>query len=172
MEKNCPSGSRRKRLPAAFTLIEVLVAISIASIAGSVLLLGITSSTQTTTESLQQTIALGMAQQLMDKAVGEPNLPLGITQDTPPVDPWGIELGKDDGEGDQRHSAFQAPDRFFENWRQVVDVYYVDDSDLVTRLPTGQDGDPFAVEVSIYYDHPGRGSRLLATLRQVIAYVP
>ncbi len=166
---------RRARVAAAFTLVEALLAISVAALAGSVLLLGITSSLQTTNEALQQTIANGMAQQLMDEVVGGRYHDVddydGVRRQ-PPTDPWGIELGKDDGEGGQRHPDFQAPAGFFDNWRQEIDVYYVGESDLTTALPAGQIRDYRAVVVRIVYVDPERGERVLAELRRVVAYVP
>ena len=193
---------RGARIAAAFTLIEALVSISIAAIAASVLLLGITSSVQTSNEALQQTIAHGMAQQLMDEVVGrryhdEDAGPYQTTftasfyerggsgreryddvddydgiRSLPPTDPWGIELGKDDGEGGERHPGFQAPAGFFDNWRQEIDVYYVDPSDLTAALPAGQVSDYRAVRVRIVYVDPERGDRVLAELSRVVAYVP
>lgn len=205
------SAYRSARPRAAFTLIEALVSISITAIAGSVLLSGIGGSVQTASDALSQTVALGMAQQLMDEAIGnaykEPGvgdpatLPLGpdgaeqnvgsrkLFDDTddyntlrsqPPTDFWGIELGKDDGTGVARHRNFWAPTTLFDNgreeviffhgWRQEVDVYYVSESNLTTRLPAGQYSDYRIVEVRIVRDEPG-GSRELANLRRVVAYV-
>lgn len=219
---NCCSAGRRRRQPAAFTLIEALVSISIAALAGSVLLLGTTSSIQSTTEALKQTVASGMAQQLMDEVVGSrfvelvydsDGKPLGpeavvfgrdageVTRDefddvddyngyssgsesesSPPKDPWGINLGKDDGEGGEREGSFWAPLSvsengreaidLFRNWRQEVDVYYVDESDLTTRLPAGQVSHYRVVEVRIIDDPPDRNARELVKLKRVVAYVP
>ena len=199
-----PSTTSRRRFqtPAAFTLVEALVSISIAAIAGSVLLLGVTSSLQTTNEALEGTIADGMARQLMDEIVGGRYASVGVGgyQTTfspslweqagpgrsryddiddyhglriqPPKDPWGIALGTDDGEGGQRHPNFQASADMFDDWRQEVDVVYVDESDLTTPLSYGQVSDYRAVEVRIVKDDPNGGSRVLAQLRRVVAYVP
>ena len=202
MKTNHPSRHRRVRPPAAFTLVEALVAIGITAVAGSVLLMGVTSSLQTTTEALDQTIAAGMAEQLMDEVLGaryhaagaggyQVNLGASLWElsgsgreryddvddynglrNLPPEGFWGIELGADDGEGDLRHPDFQAPDGFFDDWRQKIDVYYVDESDLTTRLPYGQVSDYRAVEVTIESVDPERGTRELANLRRIIAYVP
>ena len=193
---------RRTRPPAAFTLVEALVSITIASLAASVLLLGSTSSLRSTTEALQQTVAAGMARQLMDEVVGGRYAALGSGghqiwlgpssyeeqgsgreryddiddyhgfQSSPPEDPWGIEIGKDDGEGGERHPGFQAPAGFFDHWREEIEVYYVAESDLTARLPAGQVSDYRAVEVRIIYDDPDRGRRELASLRRDVAYVP
>ena len=187
----------RHNMPAAFTLIEATVSISIAAIAGSVLLLGITSSLQTTSEAMERTIADGMARQLMDEVVGcrymEPGgdpyqSTLGpeageTSRDDfddiddynalrvqPPADQYGIALGAADG--GVRHANFQAPEGFFDDWTEEVDVYYVDESDLTTRLTGGQTSDYRVVQVRIVKDDPNGGSRELANLRRVVVYVP
>jgi type II secretory pathway pseudopilin PulG len=199
------SGSPTGRLACvsrAFTLVEALLSISVAALAGSVLLLGITTSVQTTDEALQQTIADGMAQQLMDEVVGGRYMEFGCTpydtvlqpdaaeavtgtrqafddiddynavRSQPPTDLWGIVLGQDDGEGGERHPAFQAPAAFFDHWREEIDVYYVGEADLSTPLPAGQLSDYRAVVVRIVYADPQQGERVLSELRRVVAYVP
>jgi type II secretory pathway pseudopilin PulG len=199
---SCSPVGRRQRLAAAFTLVEALLSISVAALAASVLLLGITSSVQTTDEALQQTIAGGMAQQLLDEVVGGRYMELGCSpydtylcpgaaetapgtrelfddiddyngfRSRPPTDLWGIGLGKDDGEGGERHPDFQAPAGFFDNWREEIDVYYVSPSDLTAGLAAGQVSDYRAVVVRVLYVDPEGGERVLAELRRVVAYVP
>jgi len=186
----------------AFTLVEALVAISVTAIAASVLLLGLTSSVQTTQEAERQTIAQGIAEQLADEVVGCRYMQAGVTpyqvalgpnawesstgtreryNDVddfhgftagPPEDPWGVTLGKDDGAGDERHPAFQLPDGYFDRWREEIRVYYVDESDLTTPLPYGQVSDYRLVEVRVLYELPEGGARELARVRRVVAYVP
>ena len=172
---NCPSVRRRTRLPAAFTLVEALVSISITAIAASVLLLGIQSSLRTTDEALEQTIATGMAQQLLDELAGARDCDQIDERDgernQPPVDRWDVELGKDDGEGAERHPLFWAPEGFFDRWRQEIDVHYVSESDLTTPLADGVTSDYRLVEVRITHDDPERGRRELAKLRRIVAYV-
>jgi type II secretory pathway pseudopilin PulG len=162
-------------LPAAFTLVEALVAITITAIAASAVLLGITSSLQTTSEAKDRAIALGMAQQLLDEIVGT-CCSGGVAaaagsrasfdsiddydgfESRPPKDCWGVELGSGDGEGGLRHPNFQTPPGFFDHWQQRVDVHRVDDS--------------YVVEVRITYVDPDRGPRELAMLQRVIPDVP
>lgn len=193
-------SARRDR--GAFTLIEAVVAMAVTVIAGSALLLGIHASLQATGDSLEQVIAQGMAEQLMDEvlgarysAVGEGGHAVNLGQSSyessgpgrqryndiddyngvrtqPPEDLWGIRLGADDGEGDVRHPAFIAPPAVLDDWRQEIDVYYVDPNDLSRRLPYGQVSDYRAVEVRIYRVSSERGRRELARLRRVVAYVP
>jgi type II secretory pathway pseudopilin PulG len=61
-----PAG-RAAALPcqAGFSLVEALVALSITSLAGAVLLLAVESSLGTTTEAVHRTIADGIAQQTL-----------------------------------------------------------------------------------------------------------
>lgn len=202
MNTNALHVRRPRRPHAAFTLVEVTITIAIAAIAGSALLLGATASIQTTDEAMQRTIADGIARQLIDEILGNRyaapgtgghDVTLGpsawessgsgreryndiddynAVRIAPPEDPYGIALGKDDGEGGLRHLNFQAPADFLENWRQEVDVYYVRESDLTTRLPLGQTTDYRVVEVRVYRNDPTGGDRELARLRRVIAYVP
>jgi type II secretory pathway pseudopilin PulG len=73
--------ARAKR---AFSLIEALIALTITSMAGAVLLLGVQSSLDTTIEAVERTIADGVAQQTMDEIltkryVAAGGNPLGTT---------------------------------------------------------------------------------------------
>lgn len=193
-------GSRRSRR-AGFTLIEAMVAISLASIAAAALLLGTSASLQATDDSLRRTIAQGMAQQLMDEVVGCRYVAVGAGpyqtvlcpsaaeaaadgrsyddiddfngfRGQPPTDHFGITLGADDGSGGLRDPAFQCRNGFFDNWRQEIDVYYVNPADPTTPLTAGQTSDYRVVEVRIIYVDPQRGDRELANIKQVVAYVP
>ena len=191
----------RARTRRAFTLLEAMIAIALTATAGSALLLGVTSSLDAVHDAVDQTIAQGMAEQLLDEILGkryaEASDPyeagLGATADenagagrerytdiddyngyssTPPKDYWGIKLGTDSGAaGTTRHSAFQAPNTAFSAWRQRVQVYYVNNSDLSQRLASGT-SNYRAVEVEIFNDDPVRGTRRLASVRRVISYIP
>jgi len=202
-------AGRRPTAPAAFTLVEAVVAMAILAIAGSALLLGIDSSLQTSTESLEQTMANGLARQLLDEAAGsrystylessgalvdtahypalKPSASKASTgtrelftdsddyngfRRQPPVDRWGIPLGQEDVDKRRRHASFYASTGLLDRWRQEIDVYYVSESDLATRLPAGQVSDYRAIEVRMVRVDAERGDRVLATVRQVIAYVP
>jgi len=199
---NRSSTSTAEHCRAAFTLIEALVAVSITAIAGTVLLLGTTSSLQATDDSLRRTIALGLAEQLLDEVLGARYMEYGVSPyDTslvpgsdeaatgtrelfddvddyngvlaqPPEDPWGVPLGTEGTAGAQRHPNFQLPPEFFDRWRQEVSVYYVSESDLATPLAVGQTSDYRAVDVRIVRDDPQRGVQELARLRRVVSYVP
>ncbi len=200
---------RRSPIRAAFTLVEAVVAIALTAIAGAALLLGVSSSMQTTHTALEQAIAAGMAQQLIDEVAGARYMEYGLSpydtvlqpgsdekatgnrrlfddiddfngfQSQPPVDAWGVSLGEDDwqrseryGQPMRRHHALCAPEGFFARWRREIAVYYVDPSDLTTRLASGQVSDYRAIEVRIIRVDPHRGPRELARLRRVVAHVP
>ncbi|NQT38753.1 MAG: type II secretion system protein [Planctomycetes bacterium] len=199
---NRSSTSAAEHCRAAFTLIEALVAVSITAIAGTVLLLGTTSSLQATDDSLRRTIALGLAEQLLDEVLGARYMEYGTSPyptslspggdeaatgtrelfddvddyngvlAQPPEDPWGVPLGTEGTAGAQRHPNFQLPPEFFDRWRQEVSVYYVSESDLATPLAVGQTSDYRAVDVRIVRDDPQRGVQELARLRRVVSYVP
>jgi len=72
------------RARSGFSLIEALIALTITSMAGAVLLLGVQSSLDTTIEAVERTIADGVAQQTMDEIltkryVGTGDNPLATT---------------------------------------------------------------------------------------------
>ena len=177
------------------------MAISLAAIAGSVLLLGSSASIETTNDAMQRTIAYGMAQQLMDEVMGGRYMDLGgnpyanpigpsaselvggtrqLFDDIgdfngyrcqPPTDFYGVALGTDDGQGGQRNAAFRCNTAYLQNWRQEIDVYYVSDTNLTTPLPSGQTSDYRAVEVRIMYNDPVRGPMQLAQILRIVTYV-
>jgi hypothetical protein len=179
--------------------VEALLAITILALAGSVLLLGTTTSLETAKTGMYSTIARGMAQQLMDEIVGsrycelggDPyQYPLGPGSDEtsrqmyddsddynglrtkPPTDFYGIALGKDDGLGGQRNTLFQVSTGFLDNWQQEVDVYYVSEANLGTKLVAGQTSDYRVVEVRIAYIDPNLGRKELVNIKRVVSYVP
>lgn len=186
----------------AFTLVEAMVAIALTAMAGSVLLVGMSSSLQSTDEDMRRTIAFGMAEQLLDEILGckycaVASNPYEISlsrsaweaqglgreryndiddfngvRTMPPKDPWGVPLGRDGGDGSERHLAFVAVPKFVRYWRQEVDVYYVAENDPTQRLPVGATSNYRAVEVRILDNSPTGQGRELARLRRVVAYVP
>jgi len=184
-----------------FTLIEAVVSMSLTAICGGALLVGVSSSLETTQTSLEQAVAQGIAEQLVDEIVGrrysaagsgpyEPFIGPSPTEAAtpgrrytdiddfngfraqPPVDMYGVALGQDDGVGGSRHANFRAPSTFFSRWREEIDVYYVSNSNQSQKLASGQTSDYRAIEVRIILNDPTNGVRPLASARRVVAYVP
>lgn len=191
----------RRAPPAGFTLVEALVSITITTVTGSALLLGIASALQTTESVLEETVALGLAQQLMDEVAGAGYAEAGVGPyqttlgpeagettggnralfddlddyhglvEQPPRDVWGVELGADDGEGGDRHAAFQTPAGSLDRWRREVEVYYVSAADFNTRLGAGATSDYRAVAVRVLAATT-EGTRQIVGLKRVFGYVP
>jgi hypothetical protein len=178
-----------------------MTAVTIATIVGLAVLTGVNASLQNTTYALEQTIGLGMAQQLMDEISSQQyarvssspyDAPLAPTTaelggpgrskftnladynnytNLPPVDPWGIPLGDDDGQGSTRNPAMQIGS-YFANWQRTASVYYVSAANLSTPLAIGQTSNYRAVEVHVSVQDKAGVLHPVASLRQVFAYVP
>ncbi len=190
----------RRRRP-GYTLVEAMVALSLTAMAGAVVLLTVETSLDAANQSLEKTVAAGLAEQLIDEAAGamycEPGgdvyqSPLGPTswesQGTrrhrfnemgdfhgfdaqPPVDFWGNVMGQGEDGVGQRHPNFRAPGGRMDAWRQAVEVYYVDDEDPSRRLTSGV-SDYRAVEVVISRDLPNGRSLELIRARRVFTHLP
>jgi len=190
------------RKPAGFTLIEAMTALAITAMAGAMILLSLETSLQNSEQIVVETIAQGMAKQIIDEAIGcrymspggdpyqWPLTPnsweqagngrerfddtddfVGITANSA-EDIHGQPLGEGDYNGGLRPTAFMAPSGYFTDWRQEIDVYYVDDDDLSVRLATGQTSNHRAVEVVISRQLASGDYLELARIRRVTAYVP
>jgi len=185
-----------------FSLVEAVVALTITAVAGAALLVGISSNVQLTQRAEDRIVAQGMARQLMDEVLGgrymalnttpyqtnfgpsawESQLPTRQRYDDvddyhnwstrPPVDEYGVPLGKDDGKGGQRHPAFCAPSGRFDDWQQEVTVSYVRPTNLDQPLSGTETSDYRAVCVRIVRHDPERGQVELANLRRIVSYVP
>lgn len=185
----------------AFSLIEAVIAVGLTVMAAGTLLMAVSTSQQTTDEALRQTIAAGMAEQLMDEILGqkycadayfgyETNLSrssweaagngreryndiddYNLVRTQPPTDLNGIALGRDDGLGGVRAAALQANTGLISRWRQEIDVYYVTEANPAQRLAGGT-SDYRVVEVRITEEIPGVGRRQWAKLQRVVSYVP
>ncbi len=196
----CPIR-RSGRAERGFTLFEALIAIVLAATAAAALLLGLTSSNQTTEFGYEQAIALGIAEQLADEIVGKSYVerledPYGSSlgpnaleidgnrleyndiddfhQFTakPPQSPMEMTLGEDDGEGGLRHPNFRFAPPNFDQWREYVEVYFVSDGDPTVRLSAGQTSSLKVVEVHVFKDVGGGVEKELANVRRVIGYIP
>jgi type II secretory pathway pseudopilin PulG len=185
----------------AFSLIEAMVALSITAMAGAVLLLATQGVLETTNDAVAQTIAQGMATQLIDEVLGarycggtdpyETTLGGSASEraggnrdrfnDTddyddfsaqPPEDTYGNALGQGDWNGNFRHPALRSPGDPFNQWRHRIEVYYVNPSDPTVRRPDSQPTDYRAVEVTIERIENDGAVRPLCTMRRVFCYVP
>jgi type II secretory pathway pseudopilin PulG len=184
----------------AFSLIEALIALSITSMAGAVLLLSVQSSLETTIEAVQRTIADGVAQQTMDEIttkrfVGPAENPLTsvlgpltseILNDAtalfddaddyagyvaqPVKGTYGEILGTGDDNGDLRLQNFRVRSDYFDNWRIRVDVYFVDPNDHTVRSASPTNFRAVDVHVELMRDN---GAAIpLSSRRRVFAYLP
>lgn len=182
-----------------FTLVEAMVALSITAMASAMLLLSTEGMLKATNDAVDQTIAEGMAAQLIDEVLGsrycasdpyETSMTASAYEtagtgrerynDTddfngytsmPPKDRWGGTLGKG-GEGTQRHPSLKMPGNDFAKWKQKIEVYYVSATNPGTRVANSQPTDYRAVEVTIARTESNGALRPLAKMRRVFCYVP
>lgn len=176
-----------------------MVALAITSLAGSVLLLAVETSLETTTDAVDRMVAEGLADQLINEISSKRFMATGLTaksaswgpsgseaagngrerfDDTddyhgysasPPQGVWGETLGTGNDVGGQRHANFRLPDGFFNNWRQRVSVYFVDPNNPSKRLTSGT-SEFRAAEVAIEYVTANGTTKTLAIRRRVYAY--
>ncbi|MBI3466385.1 MAG: type II secretion system protein [Planctomycetes bacterium] len=197
-----PRSSRRppRNVSPGFTLVEAMAALTIISVAASALLLGISSTLESTTTAVEQAIAHGMAQQLLDEIAAtrycEPGIsPYGTLgpgpgersgasrtacddiddyhglRTQPPTDRFGIPLGEDNGAGGQRPQRQRVAPGFFSRWRQEVDLQYVSPANFSLPVAAGA-SDYKAVHVRIVRDDPVRGRQELVHLTRIFSNVP
>jgi hypothetical protein len=181
-------------------LIEALIALSITSLAGAVLLLSVQSSLDTTLEAVERTIADGVAQQTIDEVltkryVGAEDDPLTTTlgaltnellgagtslfDDTddytgyvaqPLKGAYGEILGTGDDNGNLRLANFRVRSDFFQNWRVRVAVYYVSPDDHT--LTSVAPTSFRAIEVHVEKALASGQYFPLAVRKRVVAYIP
>jgi len=194
---------RAKAVPRkGFTLVEAMVSLTVIAMSAAALFLAVQTTVQARTDAMEQTIAVGLARQMIDEVLGQPYhspesgsdaYPLGPTgyekagkgrerfNETgdyngyaaqPPVDMWGAPIGEGSVGGGLRQVDMRAPSSYFGKFRQEVDVYYVNDFDSSIRLDPGQQSDCRAVEVCILRVNRDRSTTELVRLRQVFSYVP
>ena len=189
-----------RRARTGFTLVEALVSITIAAIASSALCLGLIGSLNTAQHTLEQSIANGIAEQLIDEVLGQTYCTGGDPRQAtlgpdawesagthrerfndiddyagifaaPPKDKYGITLGSENGTGGLRNVNFRAPSTFLAKWREEIDIYYVSESNTATKVTTSPYSYMRAIEVRIYSVESGV-KRLITTVRRVHGYVP
>jgi type II secretory pathway pseudopilin PulG len=185
---------------AAFSLIEALIALSITSLAGAVLLLSVQSSLDTTIEAIEQTIADGVAQQMLDEIltkryVGQGDSPLLATlgpatsellgsgtsayddiddyngySAQPLKGTYGEALGTGDDNGNPRLQNFRVRSDYFQNWRVRVDVYYVDATDQTVKSASPTSFR--GIEVHVELVRAGGAVLPLASRKRIVTYLP
>jgi hypothetical protein len=191
----------RNHCRGGFSLVEALVALTIMTMAGSVMLLAIESCLSTTTDAVDKLIADGMANQLLDEIslkrfMSPGDTPLSISGPNstetagygrerfndiddfkafsvkPAEGIWGETLGTGNDSGGARNTNFCIPSTQFANWRQRVDVYFVSATDHSQKLTGSSTSYYRAVEVTIEYVAANGSVTPLAKRRRVYAYFP
>jgi hypothetical protein len=193
---SCRQGSAR----AGFSLVEAIVALSITAMAGAVLLLAVESTLHATTDSVQSSIADGLAQQLLDEVLTKRFVAAGADPLSNTFGPnsteaagtgreryndsddahgfvampaeglYGEPLGTGNDAGGLRHAAMRVDSGYFDRWRQRVQVYFVDPDDHRIKLTSGSSYYR-AIEVHIELVESDGAVRPLASRKQIIAYV-
>jgi type II secretory pathway pseudopilin PulG len=181
--------------------VEALVALTLIGLASSTLLLATASTVQSGADATAQTMARGIAEQVMDEVLGQRyHEPGGSARATlgpesgetaspprtllfddaddyagfassPPRDTWGIQLGQGNGLGALRAADFRLPDNYLSDWNVQVTVSYVNENDPTKDLSGSATSVVRAVRVRVTRNWNGTAQEL-ASIRRVIAYVP
>jgi hypothetical protein len=190
-----PATIARQR--AGITLIETLLAATLAALASAALLVAVESTMSTATDSTDRTIADGLAQQLLDEILQKRYVEPGVSatssslgtdgaestrasyddcddyhghSTTPLQGLYGETFGTGDDAGSLRVETFRLPTTYFARWRRKVSVYYVDPTTL-QKLSSGTSGYR-CIEVTVEQQDSSGSFIPLATKKRVIAYVP
>lgn len=188
--------------PNAFTLVEVLVSLTILAMAGAALLLATEGVNASSADALETTVAQGLAESVMadilTRSFAEPGVAVGSTtlgpdagetstpvqtrlfddvddfhglRQTPPVDAWGIAVGKGTGSGGTRPTDFQVATDYFAGWSLAVSVKYADESNPAVDLTGNGTSGIKGVTVTLSRTSAGT-TKIMAQIRRVVAYVP
>lgn len=161
-------GFRRHTLHSrGVTLIETLIAITVATMASTALLLAVQASLNTSTDSVDRTLADGLAQQLVDEIAQNSRMPPPSETSGPLVDRFGRALGTGDETGQLRQINFRLPSDYFGRWRKRVSIFYLDFTTLQRRPGNSTDG-YLCIEVTIEQQDATGSFVSLATKRRVI----
>jgi len=181
------------------TLIEALIAVTVAAMASAAMLLAMESVLSTATDSADRTIADGLAQQLLNEILQKRYVEPGTSADSTSLGPdasetlpgrsgfddtddyhnfsasplqgvHGESLGTGNDSGSLRLESFRLPAGYFNRWRHQVSVYYVDPA---TLQPLAS-GTSFyrCIQVTVEQKDSSGVFIPLSTKRRVIAYVP
>jgi hypothetical protein len=184
----------------AFSLVEAMVALTITTLAGSVMLLAIESSLSSTSDAVDRMIADGLANQLLDEIstkrfMSPGDTPLSISGPNateaagsgreryndiddyktftakPAEGIWGESLGTGNDSGGARNPNFCIPSTYFTNWRQKVEIYFVSPTNHSVKLTGSSTSYYRAAEVTIEYVDTDGSVIPLAKRRRVYAYL-
>lgn len=193
---------RRSSNRTGFTLVEALLAISLTAIVGTAMLAALESTGEVNRAALDRFVAQGIAETMMDEVAGFSYCELGTSayqsslgpgsgewvgnsrvgcddmddfhglNQKPPLDPWGLELGRDSVGSVQRHANFCLPTNYLSRFRCKVEGYYVSATDLNTKLTGSSTSDYRAFHVRVLVTDPGTNEREIVNLRRVFSNVP
>lgn len=198
-----PLNDERHRAPRyAFTLVEAMVALMIAGMASSALLLSLTSATSTLDDAVRQQTAAGIAQTFLDEITGMRYMELGASpyatgltagadeqaatgrsiyddiddynglRFQPPLDRNGQTLGNENGDLAARDPRFRIPTATINRWRVETDVFYVAENAWLTPLTGSTTSNFRTARVRVYYV-PTTGSMVLMNdSARTFSYVP
>ncbi|RMG32364.1 MAG: type II secretion system protein [Planctomycetota bacterium] len=192
--------SRCSRSPRGFTLVEALVALAVATIAGTALLTAVANSVQSSSMLLRRTIGLGLAQQMLDEIAAcafpvypdgyQPAAPRTATdrlefddiddydgwKSRPPVDRAGRALGTagtdQGGTYVPRPNSMLANPLLIERYERSVRVEFVEPvGDGEWQVRT-KPTDWRRVTVTIRHTDLSGRTQTVATLAEVFARIP
>ncbi len=196
-------GSRRKAARRqSFSLVESLLAIAVAAMAGSAVLAGVYAAVHSAELSIRQAVALAIAEQWLDEIYGSRysegelapyTLALGpefqeragstrAAYDDlddyhglvcqPPTDRWGVRIGRDDGAGTSRWEALAVNWPLLDAVRVECSVSYARKDDFRRPVSAGSVSDYRAIEVTVSFRQPDGTFVPVGRLRRIAAYLP
>ncbi len=193
MFRNRPPSSSLHCESAGFSMAEALLAMTIASVAGTAMLSSLFAAIRTSSLAVESTVAAGLAQQLMDEvaAVSFPNgtqpaLPpnslrsaftnldnfAGYTA-TPPIDRYGLPIGTEGSvPGSPRPVNMQPNPSELANYTQNVIVEQVQPGGPTGWTVVSSSPNYRRVTVQIVVTDPNTAPRVAAELMRVFSYVP
>jgi type II secretory pathway pseudopilin PulG len=133
------TAGRRPRHRAGFTLIEAAIVAVIVGVSIVGMLQLMAAGTMANTESTELTTAIGLASNVHEMAMGVPYTSLFSTLDnktySPPVDAKGNTIGE------------------LPNWKQTVDVSYVDENNIRQPVPDTQTEPTARITITISHNN-------------------
>lgn len=193
---------RRRTSRPGFTLVEALLSISLTAIVGTALVAALESTGEVNRAALDRFVAQGIAETIMDEIAGFSYCELGTSayqlplgpgssewvgsnrtgcddiddfhglNQKPPLDPWGVQFGRDSVGTTERHASFCLPTNYLSRFRCKVEGYYVSSADLNTRLTGTNVSDYRAFHVKVSVTDPGTNEREIVNLRRVFSNIP